>query len=470
VDSYNKDYDLVVVGGGIAGIATAYLYKRRFPQHSVLVLEQKGPGRSKGLGAMGGGLTGRSGGHRMPGFEADFSALVALMGEEAALELYRETLLSSDFTDRIIDEEQIKCGSRRGYWIVDGDVKDFAKLDEFMRPRRLLGLPEPELVTGRELKDRVNFEGYSAGLYFSDIASFDTPKFIYGLAEAFQRRGGHIAEGYEYTEHTALKGAARSGKRRYLVTTACGESFYAYTLLLAGGDILTRKVPSLHKRTVTVYTGRMGTRLKEKHHRLVSRRREPLAGCDSELKSNQNPLEGDFLWFSLRQDGYLAMGFGGCFGGFTATATRENIRAMVEEVRAEIFKRLPFLKEEGCSISPTVGGVNTSSNLLPFLGIVGGEEGVFAIAAQSGVGLNQSILMAHALVEMLAGQDRLYALFQPLREDQSLMPTGKILRRAAVEVGIREKTSPSAVVRNTCKVVRHVGSACLRAKEGIQIG
>jgi glycine/D-amino acid oxidase-like deaminating enzyme len=98
--------NLVVVGAGIAGLATAYFYKRRFPEHDVLVLERNGSGRGNMLRSVGRGLTGRSGGHRMPGFEADHSQVVELLGERAALDVYRETVRASELTDEIIAEDK----------------------------------------------------------------------------------------------------------------------------------------------------------------------------------------------------------------------------------------------------------------------------------------------------------------------------------------------------------------------------
>jgi hypothetical protein len=54
--------------------------------------------------------------------------------------------------------ENIACGSRRGYWIVDSDAEKFAKLDDFLAPRRALQLPEPQLYTGDAFKRQVNFK------------------------------------------------------------------------------------------------------------------------------------------------------------------------------------------------------------------------------------------------------------------------------------------------------------------------
>ena len=311
--------NLVVVGAGIAGLATAYFYKRRFPERDVLVLERNGQGRGSMLRSVGRGLTGRSGGHRVPGFEADHTQVVKLLGERTALDLYRETVRVSELTDEIIAEENIACDSRRGYWIIDNNADKFAKLEDFLAPRRALQLPEPQLYTGDAFKRQVNFNGYDAGLFFPDIASFDSPKFIRGLAAALIRRGGQIISGVEYKRHDRI-GAAGQG-RRYRITVDGGRSFYADNLVLAGGDCLTRKIHSLHRRTFTVYTARIGVRLQPEDFKRISPNMTPLSGCDSNLKNNQNPLDGDFLWFNLQQDGFLAMGFGGSVGGLTPAIT-----------------------------------------------------------------------------------------------------------------------------------------------------
>ena len=436
-------HDLIVVGAGIAGIATAYFYQCQYPDHSVLVLERKGSG---GIGS---GLSGRSGGHRMPGFEADYSELEKLLGAKRAQELYLETVHTSRLTDRIIHDEKIVCGARHGYWIVDGEAREFAKLDEFMKPRQALGLPDPHYYRGEHFREQVGLTGYNVGLWFPDIASFDTPKFLYGLADAFKRRGGMIEEGYEYVDHAPLK----HGSKKYGITLANGEQLQANRLVLAGGDILSRQIPFLHHRTVTVYTGRIGVRLETEDFAKLSPNLTALSGCDSDLKSNQNPLEGDFLWFSLRSDGYLAMGFGGCFGSASLANTEKDITAMINDVRAELYKRVPFLKGSNYRIKPTVGGLNTSSNLLPIVGALSSEENVHFIAAQSGVGLNQSMLIAKSLVDSFAGDRRIYDMLLEFHNTQVMIPTHPRLRSAAVQVGMLEKSSSFAGVRALCGAV-----------------
>ncbi|MCA9260597.1 MAG: FAD-dependent oxidoreductase, partial [Planctomycetales bacterium] len=36
-----SEYDLIIVGGGIVGLATAYRYQQRFPDHRIIVLEKE---------------------------------------------------------------------------------------------------------------------------------------------------------------------------------------------------------------------------------------------------------------------------------------------------------------------------------------------------------------------------------------------------------------------------------------------
>lgn len=452
-----KKHNLIVVGAGIAGLSTAYLYQIRFPDHNVLLLERDGP--KHGRSCVGGGLTGRSGGHRMPGFQADHSEVVKLVGESAALELYEETIRISELTEKIIEQEAIACGSRRGYWIVDHCVDEFSKLDEFLAPRKALNLASPRLYTGADLKKIIDLNGYNAGLYFPDIASFDSPKFMYGLANAFIRRGGKILNGMEYAGH-AKNAAPHSGK--YRVRTSAGQSFFTDRLVLAGGDVLTRTIPSLHKRTFTIYTARVSVRLRPEDFRRISPRMTAQVGCDSDLKSGQNPLDGDFLWFTLHQDGFLKLGFGGCFAGVTPVSTENEVSAMMKEVLEEIHERVPFLDDGAYHIRTTVGGLNTSSNQLPHVGRLDGEEGVHVIAAQSGVGLNQSILLGGALVDSFSGNPRILDLLAQFSDNQIMIPTNPVLRRASLMIGARASSSNSFAAEKFGQVARMITKAVAR--------
>lgn len=424
---HSSTYDFVIVGAGIAGLALSYFYKQQFPTHRVLVLE-----RNK----VGGGLSGRSGGHLMPGFEADFSEMVNILGMKDALALYQETIQNTDVIEDTIRRERMDAGFRRGYWIIDTDKSQFAKLDEFMQPRRLLEMPEPKLFESEALRANVNLGNYDAGLYFSDIAYMETPKFIYGLAAAVQRMGVEIREGTEYSEHKFLR--RMKSANEYAIMTTRGEEIRTRAILFSGGDLLTRRIPSLHKRTATIYTARFGLHLDREDFKSLSPLQTSFAGCDTDLKNNGNAMDGDFIWFSMRRDGYFVLGFGGALGGLTHTLTQKNVRVMRAEVYAEARRILPFIEKKEYRFRLSTGGLNTSSNLFPILENLDGHA-AYTISALSGIGLNQSVLLARALVKHLAGDSVLFNQIAKLRRGQVVIPRHPMLRRAAISVGMAAK-------------------------------
>jgi len=183
----------------------------------------------------------------------------------------------------------------------------------------------------------------------------------------------------------------------------------------------------------------------------------PLSGCDSNLKNNQNPLDGDFLWFSLQQDGFLTMGFGGSVGGLTSAGTRRKIGRLVAGVLGELYACAPFLKSAGCRIKATVGGLNTSTNLLPIVANLDDQAGVFVIAAQSGVGLNQSVLLANALVERFGGNARIFDLLSRFQDDQIMIPTNPVVRQMSLQLGT--KAASLSALRSVRIGARRLASA-----------
>ncbi len=90
---------------------------------------------------------------------------------------------------------------------------------------------------------------------------------FYGFVRRFIGNGAD-KQGHDRT------GAAGWG-RRYSIA---GHSFYADKLVLAGGDCLTRKMPSLRRRTFTVYTGRIGVQSqREDRRRKTAHERRPFS-------------------------------------------------------------------------------------------------------------------------------------------------------------------------------------------------
>jgi len=65
------------------------------------------------------------------------------------------------------------------------------------------------------------------------------------------------------------------------------------------------------------------------------------------------------------------------------------------------------------------------------------QDGVFVVAAQSGVGLNQSVLLANAPIARFAGNARIFDLSFPLSGWPIMIPTIPIARKASLQLGTK---------------------------------
>jgi hypothetical protein len=157
------------------------------------------------------------------------------------------------------------------------------------------------------------------------------------------------------------------------------------------------------------------------------------------------------------------MGFGGSVGGLTSAGTRKEINRIVAGVLGELHACAPFLKSSGYRIKATVGGLNTSTNLLPIVANLDDKDGVFVIAAQSGVGLNQSVLLANALVDRYAGSARIFDLLSRFQDDQIMIPTNPVVRQVSLQLGTKAGSLPA--LRSVRSIVNRVSIAATQASE-----
>ena len=62
------------------------------------------------------------------------------------------------------------------------------------------------------------------------------------------------------------------------------------------------------------------------------------------------------------------------------------------------------------------------------------QDGVFVIAAQSGVGLNQSVLLANAPIDRFAANARIFDLSFPLSGWPIMIPIIPVVRKASLQL------------------------------------
>ncbi len=245
-----RTYDLVVVGGGLTGLWTAYYAKQRDPDRSVLLVEAE---------TVGFGASGRNGGwlsSLLPGNRAVWrrtSGLAAVRAlQRAVVETVGEVLT-------VCEHEGIAAGQHRG-----GDLcvaRTPAGLER-LRARHAGDLEHGHVPSGSVLldaagvHDRVRVAGALGGLHHPDTAVLDPGRLVRGLAAVVRELGVDVLE---HTRVTAL-GSGRveteRGPLRAALVACCTEG-YSGPLVGARGVvpvnssmILTAPVPREQWRAI----------------------------------------------------------------------------------------------------------------------------------------------------------------------------------------------------------------------------
>ncbi|SNR44169.1 FAD-dependent oxidoreductase [Hymenobacter mucosus] len=170
--------DVVIVGGGIAGLTTAYLLGRASKQ--VVVLED---------GELASGESGRTTAHLSFALDDRYTTLEELFGKEGAQLAAESHRTAVDVIEEIVQRENIDCDFTRldGYLFLPqtGTPKE---LDEELAAATRAGLQ------GLRRQATAGTQGFEPGecLVFPNQGQFHILKYLRGLTEAITRQGGRI--------------------------------------------------------------------------------------------------------------------------------------------------------------------------------------------------------------------------------------------------------------------------------------
>lgn len=208
--------DVAVIGGGFTGLSAALALVRRGASVAVLEADR-----------VGGGASGRNGGHCNNGFSPSIGAVAARHGKDRAVALYRAFDAAVDTVERLVADEGIDCD-----FVRTGKIKLAVKPKHYdAMARSLEGLlheadPEAFLVPPERVREEVGSAAYHGGVVMPKSAQMHVGRFGQGLAVAAARR----ARIYEGARVTAL----RRGDGAHRLTTSRG-TLQAQAVLLASG-------------------------------------------------------------------------------------------------------------------------------------------------------------------------------------------------------------------------------------------
>ncbi|MGZ3181447.1 MAG: FAD-dependent oxidoreductase [Telluria sp.] len=202
--------DVCVVGGGIAGLTTAYLLQRE--GRKVVLLEAL---------ELGAGETGRTTAHFFPPDERYYQLMDKFGPGQAALiaDAYRQ---ATDLVESIARTEGIDCDFQRldGYLVSQVRGQDDV-IEKEMAAAARLGLPV-------EWLERVPGMVYDTGpcVRFANVAQFHPLRYLAGLATAVTGKGGAIHCG------TRALGIEKDGEG-VVVRTGSGHEVHAADVVVA---------------------------------------------------------------------------------------------------------------------------------------------------------------------------------------------------------------------------------------------
>lgn len=184
--------DILIVGGGIAGLMTAYelLSKGK----NVVIVED---------GEIGSGETGRTSAHLTYSLDTQYTELESRFGQENAKLIGDAHKTAIDWIEKVVQIEKIDCHFKR----VDGYLFAHPSDDESTIEK------EYEVTNRLGLKTNIleKIPGFVKGekkrcLHLPQQAQFHIVLFLHGLADAIIRKGGSIftqSKANQFTEHGA---------------------------------------------------------------------------------------------------------------------------------------------------------------------------------------------------------------------------------------------------------------------------
>jgi glycine/D-amino acid oxidase-like deaminating enzyme/nitrite reductase/ring-hydroxylating ferredoxin subunit len=183
--SKDEQTDVVIVGGGIAGMTVAYCLCKSGKK--VVLVED---------GFIGSGETGRTTAHIVNALDDFYTNIESHFGEEGAKLAAQSHTAAIDFVEQVVKENNINCQFRRvdGYLFLH-ETDDRKTLDDELDATRRAGIKTALLneVPGIPIEKSIS-------LHYPRQGQFHPLHYLKGLADAIQSMGGKI-----YTETRADK-------------------------------------------------------------------------------------------------------------------------------------------------------------------------------------------------------------------------------------------------------------------------
>ena len=237
--SSSEQLDVAIIGGGIAGLSTAYLLSKSGKK--VILFED---------GYIGSGETGRTTAHITHALDDRYYNLEKLHGKEGAHIAAESHTAAINMLEAIVNEEKIDCDFEKldGFLFLDStDTKE--SLDDELEATHRAGIKSTEIIS------KVSNLSFDTGpcLLFPNQAQFHPLKYLKGLSEAILCYGGKI-----YTA-THVKDILPPN----IIKTSDGYTAFAKNIVIATNAPIIDKVSKIYEKQQAYRTYVIGARIKK---------------------------------------------------------------------------------------------------------------------------------------------------------------------------------------------------------------
>lgn len=176
--------DVVIVGGGFTGLATAYFLRKK--GIGAVVLEKN---------CVGWGASGRNAGILTPGYKNNFFSMTKRLGESGTKEMMDISVKAIQMLVEIVNTHRIECSlEHNGHLSAAFKPSHFQQLREKQKYMLEKLNYETYLISRQELNGELNSSSYHGALLDPNGYIFHPLNYALGLAEVVESLGGEIYE------------------------------------------------------------------------------------------------------------------------------------------------------------------------------------------------------------------------------------------------------------------------------------
>jgi len=369
-----RDFDVIVVGGGFTGLWTAYHLKSAEPDLAVGLIESH---------RIGHGPSGRNGGF-VDAMWVSFASLVARYGSLPALKLARASERSVSQVGEFLDQHGVEAWFRKsGYLNVSTAPAWDGSWDANLKAMREAGIVDgPRELTPQEVQEICASPAFRGGVHYGAAATVQPARLAFGIRAACEQLGVEL---FEWSPALRIEDAGPGIK----VAAPAGLA-RAGRLVLASGPTLAGMGSPL-KSNITLASS----------HMVIT---EPVPDVIEELGWTGGEAISDcrslLTYFRTTPDGRIAFGWG---GGRIAAGGRRFGRAeldaeVIEGVISGLRRYFPMLADR--RIDYAWGGpIDASATHLPH--VVELPSGrAFAAFGYTGNGVGPSQMVGRSLASL----------------------------------------------------------------------